>query len=175
MRSRITLYLMAMALASFWAPAGAQDVEYERVVLRVISVNASGATVDRGSRDGVNVGDSVEFFPREGGVYRGTVTEVSDRRAVVRIDDPKFKPAAGSRGEALVPPSRFQIVDEDPEPEPEPEPDPKKTDPEGGKTPEGTKDPEKTDGAPDGKTPEHPPWKNKDEDYKEGKPLLAEV
>jgi len=169
------IVLVLLVLAA-WTPVRAEgDGDFERVKLRVTS-NAAGVTVDRGKREGLEVGDAVVLYPRAGGTYRGVVTQVDDRSAVIELDDKNFVPAAGTRGEVLVPRARLgkeeapeeapaEPAVETPEPAPEPEPEP---------APAPAKEtPPETEPAPD--ATEHPPWQNKDEDYESGQPLLADV
>ena len=135
-----------LALLVIAAGVRAED-EDERVALRVISVNP--VVVDRGTRDGLAVGDGVTFLPRGGGTYGGVVIEVDERTAVIEMHDKKFLPEPGTRGEVRVPRKRF-VDSEEPE---------KKKDEE---------DEEK-------KKPDHEPWKNRDEGWKPGSPLLKDA
>ncbi len=185
MNARIKTWIaMTLFLA---VPIGAGEDDFERIVLRVVSSDPTGAAVDRGSRDGLEVGDTVEFFPRQGGVFRGSVSDVKDRTAFVRIDDPKFQPDAGTRGEVLIP--RARLAADEPDPDAPDDPD----DPDDPDNPDGAGDGSGGDGAggtgkptegedveviedpDDVRAKDHPDWKNKDENYKKGKPLLAEV
>lgn len=134
-------------------PAPASD---EQVSLRVSS-SGPGASVevDRGSSDGLEIGDVVTFSPREGGSLRGSVVRVEERTAVVEMRDPSRLPATGTRGEVTIPGSRLA----------------------------GSEDPLQPEGVPEVEQPgpeqegdaEHPPWQNGDESYSSGMPLLAEV
>ena len=92
----------------------AQQDEVDRVQLRVSGTGSgSSVMVDRGTRDGVQKGDVVVFYPRQGGTHRGSVTQVRERTAVVEMRDPSFVPPMGTRGEVLIPKDRT----DDPEPE----------------------------------------------------------
>lgn len=147
--------LASIAVAGFLlaAPAAAQETEdLERVVLRVTSARGGVAVVDRGSIDGLLPGDRVRFLPREGGVYEGRVLELEERTATIELLDLSFVPSPGTRGEAWVPRERLAALEE-PESEAAPPPAP----------------------APTAVEPEHPPWKNQDEDWREGEPLLARL
>jgi hypothetical protein len=96
--------LAALACA---VPAPAQDEPaFEKLEMRVTSTRPGGAGVDRGSEDGLALGDAVTFFPREGGVFPGTVVEIDARSAVVQLVDPRFVPQPGTRAEARVPVER---------------------------------------------------------------------
>jgi len=135
---------------------GQEDRSFERLSLRV-SAKASGSSVvvDRGHSDLVKVGDRVLFYPLRGGTQRGKVVRVEDRRATVQLFDKSIDLPRGTRGEVLIPKARFQ-------------------------TP---KQPEQRTGEPDKREPkqdekptsEHPPWRNRDENFKPGHPLLDDV
>lgn len=137
---------MTLALC---AGARAQDpAAFEVLELRVTSSKPRSAIVDRGASDGLEIGDRVLFRPREGNTFDGTVTKVEERSAVVELSDPTLWPAPGTRGEVRIPKSRFE---EPPVATPEATP------------------PVPTVDA------EHPPWKNTDEEWQSGEPLLAKV
>lgn len=142
-----TLVALVLALLPCFGVA-AQERAVRRLPLRVSSSAAGAAvTVDRGSRDRIEVGDEVLFFPRAGGTYRGVVRSVDERRSTVELVEKRYVPVLGTRGEALVPAERFA-------PPPEEKPQPQAQDPEQG-------DPDR--------------YENKDEEYEDGMPLLAEV
>ena len=150
MRPRTTdgRVLLALALALLLcATAPAQDKALERVELRVTSTAGAEVTIDRGKSDGLAVGDRVLFYPVGGGTYTGTVLRVDDRSAAVELHDRTFAPAAGTRGEVLIPVERV-AREEKKEQEAREEQEP---------------------------VPEHPPWENKDEGFTQEKPLLAKV
>lgn len=133
------------------APARAQEGDaLETIELRVTSSKPGLATIDRGSNDGLEIGDRVQFFPRQGFIYAGRVARVTERSADVELDDRAFAPPPGTRGEARVPKSRFAepVVPAE----------------------EATEEMDATEAAP-----EHPPWENQDEDWRAGDPLLAKV
>ena len=139
------LYRHALLVSLVLAlPLAAEEDGLTRVELRVASIGAGVVVVDRGARDKVAVGDRVLLRPRGGATHSGTVVEVSERSAVVELVDGNLLPPAGTRGEVLIPSSRFEAEEESgPEAESEPLPD------------------------------EHPPWENRDEDYRKNKPLLS--
>ena len=148
MRTRLGM-LLAAALA-VWTPVWAQD-GLERVELRVSSTWPGKVVVDRGTRDALAIGDVVTFHPRTGGTIQGTVASLKERSAVVEFQNTDRIPPAGTRGEVMIPTARLTA--------PPTKEEKKETPPSGDKTAEGTG--------------EHPPWQNKDEDYKEGAPLLS--
>jgi hypothetical protein len=130
--------------------SGQEPDALERVELRATSTTSDGSViVDRGKSDGLEPGDRVEFFPRDGGLRHGTVREVSDRSAVVRLFEPDFPVQAGTRGQALIPRARLDALAK-----------PESTQPSQGEE----------SGAAD-----HPPWEAKDDEWTKGMPLLAEV
>jgi hypothetical protein len=104
--------------------------------------------VDRGTRDGLALGDVVEFHPRGGRTYRGTVTDVRERSATVELHEDGFLPEPGTRGEVQVPASRL-APEETPTPETPPETPPAGAD--------------------------RPAWENADEGWRSDMPLLARV
>ncbi|MCK6460063.1 MAG: hypothetical protein L6Q95_09240 [Planctomycetes bacterium] len=138
--------LLALLLC---AAAFAQDRALERVELRVSSIGTDAAvTVDRGRSDGLAIGDRVLFYPVGGGTYTGTVLSVDDRSAVVELHDRKVVPAAGTRGEVLIPLERLAREEKE----------------------ERAKEQAKAKPVP-----EHPPWENKDEGFTPDQPLLAKM
>ena len=90
----------------------------------------------------------LSFLPRAAQVH-------PERTAVVQPKDATFLPESGTRGEALIPASRFGPVVRPPTADDT-----------------GTEPLERTEPAED---PEHPPWENQDEDWSEGMPLLADL
>ncbi len=136
--------LLALAVCAFPEDAP-KDAKEERLPLRVISINP--VVVDRGTRDGLAVGDGVTFSPRGGGSYGGVVIEVNERSAVIELHDARFVPEPGTRGEVRIPKQRFEGSGEPGKPE--------------------TKGPEEKE--------ERSPWKNRDRDWKPGMPLLKGV
>ena len=140
---RLLGVLTALVALGALRPAGAEQGE-ELLALRVLSSGpGSVATIDRGLRDRLAVGDPVLFFPRGGGTCSGVVIQLEERRARVELNDPAFRPEPGTKGELRLPKSRF------PEPALPVGPDA---------------------GATEG---EKERWKNKDENYTPGQPLLA--
>jgi hypothetical protein len=99
---RLATVLVLLAAASF---AGGDLAPLDCRVTR--AGPGSGVTVDRGTIDGVAVGDRVRLFPRGGAIVGGFVLEVLDRSAVVELDAGGTEVAAGTRGEVLVPPGRL--------------------------------------------------------------------
>ncbi|MBI5361776.1 MAG: hypothetical protein HZA53_01270 [Planctomycetes bacterium] len=114
----------------------------ELVELRVTSSRPRIALVDRGSSDGLALQDRVTFRARDGRAFEGVVSELQERTAVVLLDDPSAVLAAGTKGEARVPSSRF-ARSEAPAAQPAPVP--------------------------------ALPWRNRDEEWTQGEPLLARV
>jgi hypothetical protein len=144
LRARLLLAL----LPAFAAAASAQDKALERVELRVTSAAGAEVSIDRGKSDGLAVGDRVLFYPVGGGTYTGTVLRVDDRSSVVEPHDRTFVPAAGTRGEVLIPVDRLVREEK--------------------KQAEAREEKEKA-------VPEHPPWENKDEGFTKDQPLLSKV
>ena len=115
------LILMALALAaaplSFAqeaAPPSTAGDDEEVVVVepRITSVAplggpGKGVVIDRGSTDGIVVGDRVRFFPRGGGSFAGSVIDVRERTAIIELDDDKVAADPGTRGEIRVPKRRL--------------------------------------------------------------------
>jgi len=133
--------------ASAQEPAADQGtVQYE---VRVGSAERGWALIDRGSNDRLQKGDLVRFFPREGGVYVGTVAELEERAARVELQDRSILPVPGTRGKVQVPRARFEKA-----PRARLRPAPKRPVPEGS---------------------EPPVFENQDSEWQEGEPLLARV
>ena len=149
MRRWLTL---AMLLVCVWAGlAQAQEPDaLEKVELRATSTASDGAVhVDRGRRDGLEVGDRVEFFPREGGPRPGTVREVAERSAVVELANVGAPVPPGTRGEVLIPRSRLDAL-------------------------AAQEAPAEVEGE-EPAAADHPPWEAEDEAWTQGMPLLAQV
>lgn len=141
--------VLALSLGAMVSAARAQDDDvYRHVELRVSSTGPGTAMIDRGSSDDVAVGDLVLFYPRAGGTFRGNVVQVDDRGSVVELLDRSFTPETGTRGEVLVPKARRA-----PPPPQRQQPPPA--------TPEREKQKRE--------------WPNKDEEWSQGMPLLAQV
>lgn len=89
--------------------APAQQGQTETVTGRVTTfMDGTGAVIDRGSIDGLYTGDRVIFSVRGGREYYGTVMAVEGRVAVVRVEDPSFKPEPGTPARIEVPLARFE-------------------------------------------------------------------
>jgi len=74
--------------------------------VRVGSADRGWALIDRGSVDGVAIGDVVLFTPREGGTFQGRVVELEERAARVELQDRAFVPAPGTKGKVSIPRAR---------------------------------------------------------------------
>lgn len=142
--------LVVLTLLALRAPA--QDDAFEEIELRVTSAKPGVTTVDRGTVDGLAVGDRVQLLPREGFIYQGRVARCDERTAEIELDDRSFVPSPGTRGTARVPKSR--LVEPEPVETPAAQPSP-------------------TEQPIDPST--HAPWKNEDDEWKPGDPLLAKV
>ncbi len=151
------------------APRGlAQGGAFERVTLRVNSVEAGGRVViDRGRSDGLREGDRVLFLPRSGGSFHGNVVQVEDRTAIVQLADSGSAIPTGTRGEARIPRSRFEPEPTPPRVKPHKDPQPPGT--------EGGTNAEVTGGAEQEPSTEHPEWENRDEEWLPDMPLLAQM
>jgi hypothetical protein len=157
---------MGLALLALAVPGSAQQEEFESVELRVISVRPDNrAVVDRGSSDGVIVGDLVILRPKSGGSFRGSVLRVTERNATVEMRDQSFEPTPGVRGEVLIPVSR--------RPEAPLVPDPRAV----AAPPVAVAPP--VVAAPPAQeaeqTREPPVWAREEDEWSEGMPLLARV
>jgi hypothetical protein len=139
----------AVALLALCAAAGAQEEEaFQRLPLRVTAAGPGAVVeVDRGSRDGLEVGDVVVLRPRESTPRRGKVAVVLARSATVELLEPGPPPPEGTRGEALLPAARLA---------PKPPAEPLAVDPE--LEPEADL-----------------PWRNSDEAWLPGQPLLGGI
>lgn len=74
-----------------------------RVFVRIASVKSDSLVViDRGASDGVERGDVITFYPRDGREYRGTVIQVNDRNATIELLDDTARPNPGTRGDFIV-------------------------------------------------------------------------
>lgn len=143
------LVLIALAWIRVAPAALAQDdAGFEKIELRVTSAKPGLVSIDHGSADGLAVGDRVQFFPRQGFIYTGRIVRLDERSAEAELDDKTFAPPPGTRGEARVPAARVAEPVAPPPPAPE----------QAGQAPQ-----------------EHAPWKNTDEEWVAGAPLLAKV
>lgn len=143
--------IVGCLLFACWSvTAVAQDADpWLRLKARVISVGEDGRfVIDRGTRDRVEKGDFVFLYPREGGNYRADVLDVTERSATAELRDKKYRPVAGMRGEVVYRKARLKPAT------------PKKPDA-GAKADKPTTEPKK------------PAFKNKDDKWKPGMPLLA--
>lgn len=149
--ARIVGWVVPCVLA--WAvPAAAQEEgAFERVPLRVVSSGPDGGAVvvDRGQADGMQAGDLVLLQPRDGGDYWATVARTEERTAVIEMHNKNYFPAPGVRGVLLIPRTRLAGLEEEPATA-------------AGSGAEGAAEP-------------HPPWRNKDDVWSPGEPLLARV
>ncbi len=100
-----------VALASAPQAAGRAQTEPARderdavwqIALRVAATPREGEViVDRGSRDGLTVGDTVTFVPRNGSEYVGQVREVAEGRATVALAPGAPSLPLGTRGSARI-------------------------------------------------------------------------
>ncbi|MCC6408986.1 MAG: hypothetical protein IT453_17630 [Planctomycetes bacterium] len=132
-----------------------QDDDTQTVELRVAAQRPRGVLVDRGSVDGLAIGDRVRFRRRAGGVVDGRVVEVGERNALVALDDPAATVELGTRGEATIPSSRLEGEIERIAPATETESD--------------------EDAPLEPATEAHPPWTKDDDEWQEGEPLLARI
>jgi hypothetical protein len=144
-----------MGVAGLAIAAYAQDGQPVLLEMRVTSVSPGRAVVDRGTLDGLELGDRVVFRLRNGGERTGRVIALEDRSATVEPTDASFTALPGMRVEARLPADRFELVEEVVEetaavPSVAPE------------------------GAPEA-TPEHPPWERAEDGWTSKMPLLAKV
>lgn len=131
-----------------------QDGAELRLPLRVTSAVRGAIGIDRGARDGVQLGDRVSFLPARGGVFAGTVRQVDERSAIVEPDESAFVPEPGTRGETRIPRQRLA-------PPPDPAPS---TPPSRGET-----------SPPPPQPSPPPPWPERADGWEPGMPLLAKV
>lgn len=84
-----------------------------QVELRVSAVlDPTRATIDRGARDGLELGDELVLLPRTGGRYRARVVDLAERSATIEVVDLGLRPTAGMRGETWLPARRFDAAPE---------------------------------------------------------------
>ena len=146
MRTRFVVWIiLVLALSS---PSFGQDEEYDQVKLRITSTpTASVVLVDRGSGDGLEIGDIVIFEPRGAPMAQGSVSGLEERSATVELIDKSVVLLVGTRGMALIPRVRLAPPPEAPPPVEKP-----------------------GDGQADAVE-----FENKDEGFYDGLPLLAEI
>jgi|GEM_PF-700526 len=75
------------------------------------------ARIDRGSTDGLEVGDAALVFRPDGGRERGRLESLDERSAVVLLERRVGDLRAGLRGEVSVPAERFASADDGTQPE----------------------------------------------------------
>ena len=126
----------------------AQADEHETLEMRLVATEGRWVRVDRGTKDGLAVGDRAVFRPLDGRHVEGTVVRVFERDALVELDDPSIVLAAGTKAQSRIPRSRRAALAA-PADFIGPMPDP----------------PER----------EHPPWQRQDDGWTQGEPLLARV
>lgn len=179
------LVLVVLAWVAAAAPALAQDgaagapvrdrgeaPAKQLVKLRVLTVDANGrATVDRGARDGLVVGDAVLLFPRNGGARRATVVQVEDRSSVLELDAAGDTTGLvpGVRGETRLPAERFaDPVEEDAADGDEEQPETSETT---------SRERPPIGGTAEEPVPEleRPPWEYQDDGWRPGMPLLSRI
>lgn len=86
-----------------------RETATERIDLRITQVGVERQiNVDRGTRDGVRVGDRISLRPRDGRTAWARVIAVTERGATAEVRTPGPLPAAGTRGFVHVPISRFE-------------------------------------------------------------------
>ncbi len=142
--------LLVTATASY-----AQDASPVLVEMRVIAAAARRATVDRGTLDGLELGDRVTFRQKDGAERTGRVIEITDRTSIVEPTDAGFVATPGMRVEARLPAERFEVVEEIVEEA----------------MAEVVGDPATDESA----QVEHPPWERPDDGWTQSMPLLAKV
>jgi len=124
--------ILLILLLALSASAQEKDEVLVPLTLRVVAAGPGPTViVDRGSVEGVNVGDEVLFHPRtvvvvdsagkdgmaagekvllhpgEDVVYRGIVIKTKDAASEVELEEKSIVPAPGSRGEVRVPRARL--------------------------------------------------------------------
>lgn len=145
--------MIAFVPAAPEAVVVSQDVVF--VELRITSAAPRALVVDRGTVDGLALGDRVTFAPRNAPVFEGRVVRVGERVAVVEPFDPAHTAPPGTRGEARVPSERFAKPAPPPAVEAPAEP------------------PQAVGGEPEAPAPSV--WTNTDEEWTPDQPLLARV
>ncbi len=81
----------------------------ERIDLRITATGVERQiNVDRGTRDGVEVGDRIALRPRDGRTAWARVIAVTERGATAEVRTPGALPPVGTRGYVHVPLSRFE-------------------------------------------------------------------
>ncbi len=146
-----------MAVAAIAIAAHAQDAQPVLLEMRVTSSTARRATVDRGTLDGLELGDRVVFRLRDGGERTGRVIEIADRSSTVEPTDASFTALPGMRVEARLPADRFELVEEVVDVV----------------EPADAVPAEAELGTP--AAPQHPPWERPDDGWTAKMPLLARV
>lgn len=105
----LVLGTTAPAMAGQDGAGEAQDVATERIDLRITQLGVERQiSVDRGTRDGVRVGDRISLRPRDGRTAWARVIAVTERGATAEVRTPGPLPAIGTRGFVHVPVTRFE-------------------------------------------------------------------
>jgi len=142
------------------APEEAQAAELVALELRVISLTASGGLViDRGSRDGVAVGDGLWLGPKGGTPREGRVVKVFEREAEVELVGAGSVPSPGTKGLVWVAPVVADVAGLGSEDQVE--------------TVEAEGTGESSETEDEG--PERPRWARPDDGWDASQPLLARV
>ncbi len=99
---------------AYATPQGTQDLSSEaqllRLDLRVQSELGPGRVrIDRGSNDGLQLGDIVFFHPLAGGTFPGSVIALQERTAQVELFDPALSVPPGTRAEIEIPSDRLHV------------------------------------------------------------------
>jgi hypothetical protein len=163
----LALPAVATMLASPVAAEDAQAAQEEVVVaVRVTTAAPRFTAIDHGTADGLAKGDRVVLRPRGSGQQAGVIARISERSAVVQLDDAAFVPQPGTRGDARVPRSRFVTYAQPAAPPPAAEQP---------KAPAPAAPPEPAAQTQPPAPAEHPPWPNADEGWNQQQPLLAGV
>ena len=164
-------------------PAAPQESAVESLDVRVMISSPGSLVVDRGAVDFVQLGDLVVFELKNKTQRRGRVTKVDERSAAVKLEEAAAVVSTGTRGRIEMPKSRRNPPKKAPaaeapkKPDPEPAapkpapvaPDAPAAKPQAAPAPQEPK-PEAAKAKPD-----HPDWKNTDDAWKKGMPLLTEL
>ena len=159
----LCLGLLAPSNAARATQSGGEQVQGAVIVsLRVRSVMGEGrAGIDKGRVDGLRAGDEVLLRTRSGERLRARVLDVAQRGAIVEALDVGLVFEPGMGGEVSVPLSRFEVVGTELSPLPEGD--------------AGAAPATETAPADDPAAPPPPSYKNTDDEWRDGMPLLAGV